>query len=68
MRFEGLHGENSTIIRFVEASRNFSFVSKCGSEKNQRNLTFRTVYSVRLRETVFSLLCVSVVLRRTRGT
>ena len=51
MRFEGLYGENSTIIRFAVAPRNFSFVSKCGSEKNQRNSTFRTVYSVRLQET-----------------
>ena len=37
MRFEGLHGENSTIIRFAETPCNFSFVSKCGSEKNRRN-------------------------------
>ena len=40
MRLEGLHGENSKIIRFAEAPRNLSFVSKCGSEKNQRDSTF----------------------------
>ena len=39
------------IIRFAEAPRKFSFVSKCDSEKNRRNSTFRTVYSVRLQET-----------------
>ena len=51
MRFEGLHGENSTIIMFAVAPRNFSVVSECDSEKNQRNSTFRTVHSVRLQET-----------------
>ena len=37
---------------FAVAPRNFSLVSKCGSEKNQMNSTFRTVYSVRLQETL----------------
>ena len=38
LRFEGLHGENSTIIRFAVAPRNFSFLSKCGSEKKTEGL------------------------------
>ena len=50
MRFEGLHGENIRINRFAETPCKFSFVSKCGSEKNRRNSTFRTVYSARLQE------------------
>ena len=61
MRFEFWHGENSKMIRFAEAPRNFSFVSKCGSEKNQRDSTFRTVYSVRLQETAGFQLGVGVM-------
>ena len=54
MRFEGLHGENSRIIRFAVTPCKFSFVSMCGSEKNRRNSTFPTVYSASLQETADS--------------
>ena len=39
MRFEGFHGESSKMsYGFVAAPCNFSYVSMCGSKKNQREL------------------------------
>ena len=52
LRFEGFHGYSIKMPnRFVVATCNFSFVSMCGSEKKQGNLTFQTVYSVCFQET-----------------